>query len=188
MSIPITEDGAAPERESREEALSRRRRRGRRGGRGRDRFEESVGTIGDEVVAGAEPGETGASLVQDSLAEEIVALDEIAGPAPEAVGHPVAAPDLPAVEREALTAEAIEAPAPVGESEPVHGSDAARPPSPPPKPRLPRRSPSPSRWRSCSPRPIRTARSGPAGGPAPRRRSAASDRSRGEPAARPLIC
>ncbi len=128
VSIPITEDGAAPERESREEALSRRRRRGRRGGRGRDRAEESVGTIGDEVVAGAEPGETGASLVQDSLAEEIVALDEIAGPTPEAVGSPVAAPDLPAVEREALTAEAIEAPAPAGES--VHGSGTAPAPEP----------------------------------------------------------
>ncbi|AWN51474.1 Rne/Rng family ribonuclease [Methylobacterium sp. 17Sr1-1] len=136
VSIPITEDGAAPERESREEALSRRRRRGRRGGRGRDRFEESVGTIGDEVVAGAEPGETGGSLVQDALAEEIVALDEIAGPAPEAVGSPVAAPDLPAqdlpaqdlsaVEREALTAEAIEAPA--GGFEPTRAADA--PPAP----------------------------------------------------------
>ncbi|MET7243925.1 Rne/Rng family ribonuclease [Methylobacterium sp. EM32] len=136
VSIPITEDGAAPERESREEALSRRRRRGRRGGRGRDRFEESVGTIGDEVVAGAEPGETGGSLVQDALAEEIVALDEIAGPAPEAVGSPVAAPDLPAqdlpaqdlpaVEREALTAEAIEAP--TGGFEPARAADA--PPAP----------------------------------------------------------
>ncbi len=139
VSIPITEDGVAPERESREEALSRRRRRGRRGGRGRERVEESVGTIGDEVVAGAEPGETGASLVQDSLAEEIVALDEIAGPAPEAAGSPVAAPDLPAVEREALTAEAIEAPAPVGEAEPAHASStapepAAEAPAPAPEP------------------------------------------------------
>ncbi|WP_099905225.1 Rne/Rng family ribonuclease, partial [Methylobacterium frigidaeris] len=135
VSIPITEDGAAAERESREEALSRRRRRGRRGGRGRDRFEETVGTIGDEVVAGAEPGETGGSLVQDALAEEIVALDEIAGPAPEAVGSPVAAPDLPApdlpaVEREALTAEAIEAPAPVGEAEHARAADTAPAPEP----------------------------------------------------------
>ncbi|MGF3021354.1 Rne/Rng family ribonuclease [Methylobacterium aquaticum] len=130
VSIPITEDGAAPERESREEALSRRRRRGRRGGRGRDRFEESVGTIGDEVVAGAEPGETGASLVQDSLAEEIVALDEIAGPAPEAFGSPVAAPDLPPVEREALAAEVIEAPARIGEAQPAQAAESAPPSEP----------------------------------------------------------
>ncbi|AWB21397.1 ribonuclease E/G [Methylobacterium currus] len=140
VSIPITEDGVAPERESREEALSRRRRRGRRGGRGRDRFEETVGTIGDEVVVGAEPGETGGSLVQDALAEEIVALDEIAGPAPEAVGSPVAAPplpapDRPAVEREALTVKAIEAPAPVGDAEPAAEAVAPAPaPEPEPEP------------------------------------------------------
>ncbi len=127
VSIPITEDGAsAPrgERESREDALSRRRRRGRRGGRGRDRFEETGGTIGDEVVAGAEPGEAGGSLVQDALAEEIVALDEISGAAPEAVGRPVETPDLPAVEREALTAEAIEAPVPAGVSEPARPAES----------------------------------------------------------------
>ncbi|TNC16165.1 Rne/Rng family ribonuclease [Methylobacterium terricola] len=149
VSIPITEDGAAPgrdERESREEALSRRRRRGRRGGRGRDRFEETGGTIGDEVVVGAEAPEAGGSLVQDALAEEIVALDEIAGPAPEAVGSPVTAPDLPApdlpaVEREALTVAAIEAPAPAGidgatprdeqAAEPVQAVEPAPPASEP---------------------------------------------------------
>ncbi|MFH6784252.1 MULTISPECIES: Rne/Rng family ribonuclease [Methylobacterium] len=153
VSIPITEDGAAPardERESREEALSRRRRRGRRGGRGRDRFEETGGSIGEEIVVGAEAPEAGGSLVQDALAEEIVALDEIAGPAPTAVGSPVAAPDLPApdlpaLEREALTAAAIEAPAPArsdaprsGEessAEPVQASEPAAPaPAPEPEP------------------------------------------------------
>ncbi|KMO10206.1 hypothetical protein QR79_31245, partial [Methylobacterium indicum] len=44
--------------------------------------------------------------------------------APEAVGRPVEAPDLPAVEREALTAEAIEAPAPAGESEPARPAES----------------------------------------------------------------
>ncbi|SEP32720.1 ribonuclease E [Methylobacterium sp. ap11] len=136
VSIPITQDGAAAprdERESREDALSRRRRRGRRGGRGRDRFEETGGTIGDEVVAGAEPGEAGGSLVQDALAEEIVALDEISGSAPEAIGHPVATPDLPAVEREALAAEAIEAP--LGEAEPARAAEPApAEPAPAPEP------------------------------------------------------
>ncbi|KMO27622.1 ribonuclease [Methylobacterium variabile] len=150
VSIPITEDGevrARDERESREEALSRRRRRGRRGGRGRERFEETGGSIGDEVVAGAEldgDGPTGGSLVQDALAEEIVALDEIAGPPPTAVGAPVAASDLPAIEREALTVEAIEAPAPVGSSEPAtetaeaetaaEPAAEATPPAPEPEP------------------------------------------------------
>ncbi len=136
VSIPITQDGAAAprdERESREDALSRRRRRGRRGGRGRARVAETGGTLGDEGGAGPAPGEAGGSLVQDALAEEIVALDEISGSAPEAIGHPVATPDLPAVEREALAAEAIEAP--LGEAEPARAAEPApAEPAPAPEP------------------------------------------------------
>ncbi|GJD52259.1 Ribonuclease E [Methylobacterium crusticola] len=114
VSIPITEDGEGPEAEERErqgderqgderqgdEAGGRRRRRGRRGGRSRDRYEDVGGAIGDEVVAGAEIGEaspTGGSLMPDALAEEIVAVEEIAGPPLEAVSFAdPAAPDFQA--------------------------------------------------------------------------------------------
>ncbi|MEH3147140.1 MAG: Rne/Rng family ribonuclease [Methylobacterium frigidaeris] len=159
VSIPITEDGEAPEAEAaqddrpgaddRDDGQGRRRRRGRRGGRGRDRAEEAGGTIGDEVVTGADAAAatTVVTLVPDALSEEIVAVGEIAGPPPEAAApapasetpdlaageshdlaagesHDLAAGEPTAQEREALAAATIEAPAvaeppPAPEPEPV---------------------------------------------------------------------
>mgnify|MGYP003704399719 CR=1 FL=1 len=105
---------------------------------------DATGGVPGVLVKSVIPGPTGGSLVQDALAEEIVALDEIAGPPPTAVGAPVAASDLPAIEREALTVEAIEAPAPVGSSEPAtetaeaetaaEPAAEATPPAPEPEP------------------------------------------------------
>ncbi|MFE1601888.1 Rne/Rng family ribonuclease [Methylobacterium sp. ID0610] len=142
VTIPITEDGeapaareAAPSREG-DENGGRRRRRGRRGGRSRDRHEEEVGHIGDEVVVGeSETVEAdGGTFAQDALAEEIVAVGEIAGPSPEAVAPAAAAeiPDLSAVDREAVTAAAIEAPAP--DAAPAAEAPAAAPAAPEPEP------------------------------------------------------
>ncbi|WP_018262821.1 Rne/Rng family ribonuclease [Methylobacterium sp. WSM2598] len=118
VTIPITEGGEAVIAREGDEGGGRRRRRGRRGGRSRDRHEEAeVGHIGDEVVVGASEtaeADPAGTLAQDALAEEIVAVGEISGPSPEAVApaSPAEMPDLTATEREAVRADAIQAPEP----------------------------------------------------------------------------
>jgi ribonuclease E len=137
VSIPITEDGEAQG----DEAGGRRRRRGRRGGRGRERQEEFTGSIGDEVVVGeaetAGAGPAGGTLAPDALAEEIVAVGEIAGPAPEAVAPaapPAGVADLSALDRAAETAAAIEEPAPPPAGPAARDAAAETPVSPQPEP------------------------------------------------------